>query len=181
MKTTILQKSEISKAVSILKSGGVIVYPTETSYGLGCDATNEKAARKVFLIKKRTKTKKLPVIVSSIAMAKRYARIKKNQEKLLKKKYTTIIFPMKKPVALRKNTVALRISSNVIARKLAKGLGKPIVSTSANISGSEPIYEISEIKKIFAGKINAIIDAGDLKKRRLTRIIDASKGSVLRA
>ncbi|HLD48782.1 MAG TPA: Sua5/YciO/YrdC/YwlC family protein, partial [archaeon] len=120
------------------------------------------------------KAKKLPVIVSSVRMAKRYAIIKKNQEKMLKKKYTTIVFPAKR------GTIALRISSSNIARSLTKGLGKPIVETSANISGSEPIYEIKKIKKLFAGKIDAIIDAGNLKKRKPTRIIDATSGKVIR-
>ena len=174
MKTIILRKNEITEAVSILKTGGIIVYPTETAYGLGCDATNKKAVRKIFVIKKRAKAKKLPVIVSSVRMAKRYAIIKKNQEKMLKKKYTTIVFPAKR------GTIALRISSSNIARSLTKGLGKPIVATSANISGSEPIYEIKKIKKLFAGKIDAIIDAGNLKKRKPTRIIDATSGKVIR-
>ncbi|HLD49518.1 MAG TPA: L-threonylcarbamoyladenylate synthase [archaeon] len=174
MKTIILRKNEITEAVSILKTGGIIVYPTETAYGLGCDATNKKAVRKIFVIKKRAKAKKLPVIVSSVAMAKKYAVIRKNQEKMLKKKYTTIVFPAKK------GTTALRISCNNIARSLTKKLGKPIVATSANISGSEPIYEISAIKRIFSGKVNAIIDAGNLKKKKVTRIINATTGRVLR-
>ena len=135
MQTIFLKPSEISKAVKILKTGGVIVYPTETSYGLGCDATNKKAIKNIYKIKKRAKGKPLTVIVSSIRMAKRYAIIKKKQEKMLKKKYTTFIFPMKKPMALRKDTVALRISSDNIARNLSRKLGKPVVSTSANLSG----------------------------------------------
>ena len=77
-------KQSIRKAVEFLKEGKVIVYPTETCYALGCDATSEKACKRIFEIKKRSKEKKLPIIVANLKMAKEYACFDKDALKLAK-------------------------------------------------------------------------------------------------
>ncbi len=172
--TLILKQNEIKKAVNILKKGGIIVYPTETSYGLGCDWINKKACRKIYKIKGRMKVKKLSIIVSDLKMAKKYLKINKEHEKLIKKF-------MPGPLTLISlDNVAFRISSNKTARNISLMLKKPIVSTSANISGNEDNYRIKNVIKIFSSKVDAIIDGGNLKKRKPSTVFDVKNKIVVR-
>ncbi len=175
-------KKGLEKAVQILKKGGVIIYPTETAYALGCDLTNKKAIKKIYKIKKRTKKKGLTAIISDIFMAKKFGRISKLEEKLIKRfmpgPLTLIIKKKEKFPDLANKEFAFRISSNKIANKLTKLFGKPIVATSANLSGKKPIYKIKKIKKIFNNKIDLIIDVGDLEKKKVSTIVKIEKGQV---
>ncbi|MCD6575901.1 MAG: threonylcarbamoyl-AMP synthase [Nanoarchaeota archaeon] len=172
----------IEEAVKILKKGGIIIYPTETAYAIGCDITNKKAIKKLYKIKKRPKSKGTTAIVSDIEMAKKFGKISKLEEKIVKKFMPgplTLIVPKKKKIPdIANKEFAFRISKNKIARKLSKLLGKPIAATSANLSGKKPIYEINKIKKIFANKIGLIIDAGDLEKKKVSTIVKVEDGKI---
>ena len=202
-----IDASAIKKAVNVLKRGGVLVYPTETAYGLGCDFTNKKAREKIYKIKGRKASKKLPVIVGDMRMAKRYVKFDKASEKLAKKYWPgafTMVLPCT-PVgtaqcavrfirtehcsvrtvrAISKkyfSTIALRISNHKIARLLAKKLGRPIVSTSANISGKGNCYSVEEILKQFKRKKykpDLILDYGKLTKRVSSTVIAVEEGKV---
>jgi len=165
----ILKKNEIKKAVAILKSSGIIVYPTETSYGIGCDYTNKRAIKRIYKIKGRPKGKPFITLVDSVKMAKRYGIINKIAIKLIKKFMPgplTLIVKGKKS-----GEFTFRISSNKIANELVKGLKKPIVSTSANIHGKKPIYNSKEAIKQFNNKVDAVIDAGTLKMCKPSTIV----------
>lgn len=174
------RKASIETAAEILRSGGVIVYPTETAYGLGCDARNTKAVRRIYEIKGRPAQKAIPIIVASAAMAQKYLVLDKRARKLIKTfmpgPLTLVVRKKRKqlPDTLSKRTVAFRISSNRFARELAKACGCPITSTSANPSGANPIYSAAKIMKLFAGKVDLIIDAGNLKRIRPSTIVDLS-------
>ena len=132
--------SEIIITKNHLENGKVILYPTDTVWGLGCDATNFEAVSKIYQLKNRKESKSLIVLVSSINMLKKYVSVSKKVIKILKsvKKPTTIIY--NKPKGFAKNTVAtdntiaVRIVQDEFCRKLIKRFGKPIVSTSANVS-----------------------------------------------
>ena len=169
----------MKKIINVLKKGGIIIYPTETAYALGCDITNLKAIKKIYKLKKRIKKKKLTAIVSDITMAKKFGKISKHEEKLIKKFMPgplTLIVPKKKKFPDLANTeFVFRISSNRTARKITRLLENPIISTSANLSGQKPIYNISKIKKQFEGKVNEIIDSGNLKKQKVSTIIKNGK------
>ena len=126
----------------ILKAGGVILYPTDTVWGIGCDATNPTAVARIFTIKQRSESKSLIILVSSIAMLREYiADLPQNILNYLQKinEPTTIIY--EKPqllapnVIAADNTVAIRLVQDPFCQKMITLLGKPIVSTSANISG----------------------------------------------
>lgn len=174
----------IQIAVDSLKQGKIVVFPTETSYGLGCDATNQKAVDKIFKIKKRPRSKPLLVVASSVAMAKKYLRWNKTLDKLAKKYWPgplTIIgesrAALAKGVVAPDNTVALRVTSHPIARRLCAKLGRPIVATSANISDAGDAYDSRELVKIFAGKKHApdfLIDAGYLPRRAPSTIVSVT-------
>jgi L-threonylcarbamoyladenylate synthase len=174
-------KQSIRKAVEFLKEGKVIVYPTETSYALGCDATNDKACKRIFRIKKRSKEKKLPIIVANLKMAKEYAYFNKDALKLAKTFWPgplTLLLKKKRKLS-RFVGKGIRISSNPIARELSKKLGKPIVATSANISGRENCYSIKEVLKQGI-KADLYLDAGKLKKVKPSTIFDVEERKIIR-
>lgn len=176
-----ISEKAVNKAVLAIKRGGVMIFPTDTVYGFIADASNKKAAEKIFKIKKRPKRKSLPVFVKDIKMAKKLAIINKECEKTLKKywpgKYTFIL-ERKKGINLYgidKNTIALRIPDYKPLNSLLKKINRPLVQTSANISGKPALNKIGEIVKEFGiqkNKPDLIIDAGNLPKRKPSKIID---------
>lgn len=186
MKTLIIKskdKNADSLAVDILKKGRVIIYPTETSYGIGVDATSSKSIRKIFTIKER-KGKPISIIVSSLGMAKRYAKIdavtRKLAQKFMPGPLTLVTEKKKLPQILSKKTVAWRIPSHPVAFPIVKKFGKPITATSANLSGRPQLYNINDIVKTFSGHVNLIIDAGNLPRRKPSTVFDTINQKIVR-
>ena len=145
---------QINKAIEVLKSGGVILYPTDTIWGIGCDATNPEAVKKVFAIKKREESKSLVTLVSDLDMLARYVKeIPEAALDLIEVNDTpmTIIYPQ--AIGLAENVIAedgsvgIRIPMNEFCRQLCFRLRKPIVSTSANISGENPPKGFKDISQ----------------------------------
>ena len=135
-------QTEINNALNILKQCGIILYPTDTIWGIGCDATNFDAIEKIYKLKQRNESKSLICLVSDLKMLNYYIQnIPKTAYDILKyaNKPTTIIYD--EPVRVSKNliandnTLAIRIVNDGFCNLLIKRLQKPIVSTSANISG----------------------------------------------
>lgn len=175
---SVTDKNAVKYALQVLRQGGVIVYPTESSYGIGADFSNEKAVRRIFRIKGRIKGKKLSVIVGSIAAIKKYAIIRKDAAALARK---FMPGPLTLVVnAKPKGTIAFRIPSHPFALSLAKRYKKPITATSANISDKPSLYKIKDVIRIFGGSVDLIIDAGDLPKNKPSTIYDLSKKKLLR-
>ncbi len=171
----IVSKEKIKKAIETLRAGGVVVFPTETSYGLAADATNVRAVAKVAKLKGRPMEKTFPLIVSSTAMADRYAHLRCLGHRLAKTYWPgplTLVAPARKDTSLARGivakdeTIAIRVSSNETARALARGLGRPIVSTSANRAGEPPAYDVSDVKL----HVNFVLDVGGLSKMRASTI-----------
>ena len=181
MKTIILnanEKSSIKEAAAILKQGGIIIYPTETSYGIGVDFSNAKAKEKIYDAKERDRGKPLSVVVSGLAMIRRYATISRETQMLAKQFMPgplTLVVPAKQG-----DTIAFRVPNHGFARKLSAALKRPVTATSANVSGNEPLYIISDVMKAFDGKVDAIIDAGNLPRRRPSTIYDVASGKLIR-
>ena len=165
MKRLVLDKNNqaeiIKQAISILKKGGVIVYPTETAYALGADFLNKKATNKIYKIKGRGSSKELPIIVSSLSMAKEYVKFNKLALKLARKYWPgplTLVLETKQG-----KTLALRKTSNKFTLSLVKKLKVPIISTSANISGKTNCFKVDDIIKQFKNnriKPDLIIEMG---------------------
>lgn len=174
--------SAIKEAVRILKAGGVVVYPTETAYGIGVDATNARARRKVYALKKRPAFKKLTVIVGSVSMAYRYIRMDSLAKRLMKEFMPgplTLVCDSRRSSAIGSD-VAFRIPGHHFALRLARAFGKPITATSANTSGKKNIYEIKMITKLFRGKADLIIDGGNLLGLKPSTIFDTRTRKILR-
>ena len=198
-------KTVFKIVIKLIKEGKVIVCPTDTVYGLICDATNKKAVRKLFNIKKRPTRKPTPIFVKSLKMAKKFAKINKEQEKFLKK-----VWPGKATVVLRrkkakmklygvdKKTIALRIPKYVLINILLQELNLPLIGTSANISGKPASNNIKEIINQFTpfrdksltgfknqpptifggGQPDFVIDAGNLKKSKPSTVIDLTSPKI---
>jgi len=135
-------KKEVEQAVKILKEGGLLLYPTDTVWGIGCDATNADAVEKLYKLKKRDKSKAMVCLVSDFRMVKKYVEeIPENLSDFLKKQTTptTVIYNHPKNIAqnilAKDDTIAIRICESFFCQKLLNKFQKPITSTSANISG----------------------------------------------
>ena len=147
-------QTEINNCIEALKKGELILYPTDTIWGIGCDASNAEAVKKIYQLKKREDSKALICLVSNQAMLERY--VEEVPEVAydimdLAIKPTTIVFD--KPKGLAKNliaadnTIAIRVASDKFCQYLINKFGKPIVSTSANISGNSTPKKFSTIAK----------------------------------
>ncbi len=135
-------QSEINNSLSILNNGQILLYPTDTVWGLGCDASDENAVARIFRIKQRAESKSLIILVDSIEMLEKYVeKIPEKVKSILKnpQRPTTVIYKnpknLAKNVIAADNTVAIRIVHEEFCNNLIQQFGKPIVSTSANISG----------------------------------------------
>lgn len=170
---------KIEQVIQILNAGGVIIYPTETLYGLGCDATNPQALLKVYTLKKRPFGKVFPILVKDFNMLLEYANVNVEQKKTITKTKTPTNFILKaknlSPLATKNHTAAFRIAKHAWVKKLFKMFDKPIIATSANLTGKDPLSDPEKYQEIF-GKDSTIIDAvipyGINKKKKGSRIVD---------
>lgn len=168
----------VTEAAKHLKNGALVIYPTETAYALGADATNKQAVAKVFALKERSATKALPVIVADMAMAERYVRVATTARDLAKQYWPgplTMVLPTRKKrlwSSLR-STQALRVSDHALARSLSKKLGAPIVATSANVSGQGNTYSLASLKKNFGNmkQVVYVLGGETLPRRPPTTIV----------
>lgn len=158
-------KEEIHKAVEVLRKGGIILYPTDTVWGIGCDATNQEAVAKVYEIKKREDSKSLVLLASDIDMICRYVKeIPEMAVQLVEvnDKPMTIIYPGAMGLApnaiAEDGTVGIRIPMMDFCCQLASRLGRPIVSTSANISGEPTPKRFAEIPQQIKDAVDHIVD-----------------------
>lgn len=182
----------IREAIRVLAYGGTIVYPTDTLYGLGANALNEIAVRKIFAIKQRPETKPLPVLARNMMWVNELARISPHNEIVLGKIWpggVTAVLPRREivpdVVTCGHNNIALRIANHSLVDRLLGVFGYPITATSANISGGEPKLKACEIAEIFSKctyKPDLILDAGTLPPSSPSTIIDLTtdKPKILR-
>ncbi len=135
-------EEDIQSCLSTLQKGGLILYPTDTVWGIGCDATNEEAVAKIFALKNRVDTKAMIILLEDEALLSQY--VVDNNVQIFDyikgiHKPTTVIYQQAKNLAKNlvaaDGSVAIRITKDAFCKDLMKDFGKPIVSTSANISG----------------------------------------------
>ena len=153
-------EKEISNAIEVLKKGGILLYPTDTIWGLGCDATNKEAINKIYKIKQRAESKALISLVSDTKMLKRYTNHVPKTD--VTSSPTTVIYQnvegLSKNLLARDNTAALRIVQDDFCKKLIEQFGKGIVSTSANISGELSPKQFSEISTYIKQNADYIVN-----------------------
>ena len=164
-------RTEIENAITTLKRGGLILYPTDTVWGIGCDATNPEAIEKVFKLKNRNDKKSLICLVSDFKMLNEYVEdVPEVAYDILKyaEKPTTIIYddPIRiaENLIAEDNSLAIRVTKDVFCKKLIQKLRKPLVSTSANISGSKTPQSYAEIDPLILNGVDYIVNLQRSKK-----------------
>ena len=181
-------KTNIRAAAQIARRGGLVVYPTETVYGLGCDPLNVQAVKRILDVKGDRK-KPLPVLAASIVDADKVAFVSPNGKKLAAKFWPgplTIIFP-KKPalpdiVTFGWDSVGLRIPDNDVALQLISLSGGLLIGSSANRTGEEPARRVQEISGELKEMVDVVLDGGPAVQGRPSTVVDltSEKPRILR-
>lgn len=164
----------------MLKEGGMVVFPTETAYGLGVDATNERAVERLMAVKGREGWKTPPLIAADRQMVERFVVLSPVLERLADQFWPgalTIVAPAKQGLVrgvVREGTVAIRVSSHPVARALSRELGAPIVATSANVAGKPTCYDVESVKRQFTSHLlqpDYYLDVEPLEHHRPSTIV----------
>lgn len=182
---------EILELVQALKEGKTFVYPTETCYGLGCNALNAEAVQKIFRIKKRDDGKPVLIVFPNIEMAMEYIDWNEMLETIALKYWpgplTVVVEDLGKgnfPQGVRGNdgTIAFRISSHPFVQEITQAFGGPIVSTSANVAGEENPYTAEDIQKRFLKEEmqpDIIVDAKTLPPSPPSTVVKIENGQLI--
>ena len=164
------------EAVKILKKGGIVSFPTETVYGLAALAENKEAVRKIYQLKKRPFSKRLPLQVGSKKELKKIIpELSSEAEKVIKK-----FCPGPLTLILKKGgkNLGVRIPENRISRAILRKINSPLVVTSANLSGGKEAKRIEDVSKVFSGKIDLVIDGGKKLSGVPSTIVDLTKRKI---
>ena len=187
-----LKQSDLNNTLKVLNAQGVIAYPTESVFGLGCDPDCDAAIQKILTLKERPAYKGLILIAASIEQLEKYADFSLlNATQLAAIKETwpgpyTWIVPAKKNLSKlisgNFESVAVRVTAHPIVRQICLAFNKPIISTSANLSGLEAALTSQQVNSMFKNKplLNLVIDAPVSGLSTPTQIYDASTGKRLR-
>lgn len=182
---------KVQEAAQTLKDGGVIVCPTEGVYGLSAVVTNSAAITRVISMKKRALNKGLIVVAADVAMLEgivNFAALSADSLRLLHEKWpghATFIVPTHMQInpllTGGRNTLAVRVTAFPLLQALCREAGGPLISTSANISGSEPLQTLEELRATFASSVDYILDEPCQGLHKPSTIYDALSGAILRA
>ncbi|MBM2841154.1 MAG: Sua5/YciO/YrdC/YwlC family protein [Bacteroidetes bacterium] len=173
--------SVLKQAANVVRGGGLIVYPTETLYGIGADATNASAIRKIQEVKRRQENKAILVIVDSEEMLRELVdRISGPAKQLMERFWPgplTLVFRASRLVpdelTQGRRTIGVRIPSSNLCLKLLVEAGVPLTSTSANVSGKAPERTVGRIQEQLSG-IDLYLDAGELPESLPSTVVDVS-------
>ena len=161
------QARHIKRAVDILRQGGIIAYPTDTIYGIGCDIMNKKAIERVYAITQRNLKQPFSFVCADLKHISDYAKVSnyayKTMKRLLPGPYTFILEGSRrvpKIMLTRRKTAGIRVPDNRICIELVKGLGNPVISTSASMPDGEILHDPSLIHDYFGKQIDLVIDGG---------------------
>jgi tRNA threonylcarbamoyl adenosine modification protein (Sua5/YciO/YrdC/YwlC family) len=159
----------IRRAVEILKSGGIIIYPTDTVYGMGCDLFNKKGIERIYEIQRRDRKQPLSFICADLKDISHYARVSDDAYKIMKRllpgPYTFILEASRmvpKIILPKRQTTGIRIPDNRICQALVAEMGSPIISTSVKDSEGELLSDPRIIEELFGKRVDMIIDGGIL-------------------
>ncbi len=157
----------IQKVVDCLKQGGLIAYPTDTTYGIGCDIFNRRGVKNIYQIKQRDPRKPFSFICADLSDVANYAQVSNFAFKIMKRHlpgaYTFVLEATKivpDVLTTRQKTVGIRIPDDPIALGIVRELGHPLVTTSANISGESPLHDPVEIDLGMGRVLDMVVDGG---------------------
>jgi L-threonylcarbamoyladenylate synthase len=171
----------IAEAATAIRAGDLVIYPTETVYGLGADALSDKAIKKIFRLKGREAEKPIPIAVNSIDMARQVAELTPAAEMLFKKLLPgpLMIVARAKPnvsklITAGTGKVGIRFPDHPVALKLIDFVGGPITSTSANLSSKPALLTVRDALEQLGGKVDVALDAGKCRLSVPSTIVDAT-------
>ena len=182
-------EEDIKKACEILSTGGIILYPTDTVWGIGCDATNEEAVKRIYEIKQRADSKSMLVLLDSSAKIDYYVSDFQNVAfdlTELSDKPLTIIYSGAKNLAsnlvAEDGSIGIRITRENFSKELCRRFKKPVVSTSANISGKPSPANFHEIESSIINAVDYVVNyrQDDITKSKPSSIIKLDKGGVVK-
>lgn len=179
-------KEDIIKLSDMIKSGEILILPTDTVYGIACDSMNEKAVKKIYELKQRELSKPMNILVSNMEMIKEVVKkISKEEEKIVKKFLPgalTIIFEKKdnisNTITAGKDTVGVRMPNHKMLLELIDYLGRPIVATSCNIAREKAMTKAEDALFEFKDKVRCIVDGGEIKNGTPSTIIKVEKKNI---
>lgn len=179
-----INEQELNKTAQVLENGGIVIFPTETVYGIGANAYNEEAVRKIYEVKNRPGEKPLSILVSGIDEIGKYAIIENEIERKIINSFMpgpiTIILKKKQGlfdyISSGKNTIGVRIPDNKIILEILNKLKLPLVAPSANISGMPSGVSLNDIIKDFNGKVDVCINGGKAKLGESSTIVEVVNG-----
>ena len=175
---------KVQRAVQVLNGGGVIAYPTDTVYGLGCDIGNKQAIDRIYQLKGMPKDHPLAFICPDLSDIARYAVVENTVYRVLKRflpgPYCFILMATRevpKMLLNKQKTVGIRVPNHPITLALVRELGRPLISTTAGRPGQDPLVDPWEIDQEFTG-LDLVIDGGDAGGTVPTTVVDLSQGDV---
>ena len=183
-----MSSQQVSEAVQILQQGGVIAYPTEAVYGLGCDPTNLRAVERLLSLKQRSRNKGLILIAAEFDQLSPYlAEIENSLKANIFSTWpgpVTWLWPANPEVSSllrgKHDTIAVRVTAHPLAAALCRAFGGPLVSTSANLSGKPPTRTADEVRIQLAERVDYVLEGETGGLSRPSQIRDALTGAVIR-
>ncbi len=174
---------KVARVVEVLQKGGVIAYPSDTVYGLGCDLMNKAAIERLYQIKGMSRDKSLAFICPDLSDISRYAIVENPQYRVLKRclpgPFTFILTATRevpKMVLTKQKTVGIKVPNHPVPIAICRELGRPLISTTAAFGGEEPLVDPWELSERFPG-LDYVIDAGECGTIPTT-VVDLSEGDV---
>ena len=173
-----IKEEELEEVIHVLENDGVIIFPTDTVYGIGCNCFSEKGIEAIFQAKNRARNKPINVLTDSVDKMKEIGNINSKEEKLITRYMPgalTIIVDKKEKVpnvlTAGLDTVGVRIPKNDIALKILKEYPYPVATTSANVSGEDAGIKVEDFKEYFDGLVDIIIDGGETEIQIASTIV----------
>ncbi|RDE12587.1 MAG: threonylcarbamoyl-AMP synthase [Candidatus Thorarchaeota archaeon] len=174
----------VNRAVSVIRSGGLVVYPTDTSYGLGCDPTQDKAMDKLVAAKKRDPSMGVPLLFADLAQCETYHDFGELERVLVKLFWPgalTLVVTARHPVLAKvsgkRDSIAVRVPNHPVPRTITRELGGPIVGTSANISGGQSPFDVNTAIEQLGDSVDLYVDDGPSKSTANSTIIGVEPGA----
>lgn len=173
---------EIEKGAEYILKGEVVAHPTETIYGLAADVFNKKAVKKIYDLKARDYGLPISVLVANVSMLRELVTEIPERVELLMRRFwpgpLTILFAVNQtfPKSLVTNTgkIGVRVSSHPVAAALVSRVGRPLTTTSANLTGFPPSLHVRHVQKYFGSRLACIIDGGECEPSRGSTVVDAT-------
>ncbi len=164
-----LKGRHLQRAAAVLRDGGVVIYPTDTIYGLGCDITNKGAIERIRRIKGRSHRKPMSFVCADLANVSRYAQVSTFAYRILRRSLPgpyTFVLPATREtprvLQTKQKTVGLRVPAHAVPLALVTELGNPILSTSANLSEQEVLTDPGDLQRVLGAQVDLILECGHL-------------------